>query len=75
MGRSKKRRGAPTDAAATSACCSFSPEAAGADLTYVIVVLNSGPVGATDVDLLMQVPAGTTFVSGLNCSCSVEPSS
>ena len=39
------------------------PVAAGADLTYAIVVLNSGPVGATDVDLLMQVPVGTTFIS------------
>jgi uncharacterized repeat protein (TIGR01451 family) len=39
------------------------PVAAGADLTYSIVVLNSGPLSATGVNLLTLVPAGTTFVS------------
>ena len=39
------------------------PVAAGADLTYSIVVLNSGPVDATGVGLMMLVPVGTTFVS------------
>ena len=39
------------------------PVAAGSELTYSVVVLNSGPVDATAAQFQMLVPVGTTFVS------------
>jgi uncharacterized repeat protein (TIGR01451 family) len=39
------------------------PVAAGANLTYTIIIVNEGPSAAQGVTLLDTVPAGTTFVS------------
>jgi uncharacterized repeat protein (TIGR01451 family) len=40
------------------------PVAAGAELTYTLMVTNSGPNPANDVRVLQTLPAGTSFASG-----------
>ena len=52
---------AEADVALTLAAPSTS--AAGSDLTYTIVALNTGPGDATSVSLTDTLPSGTTFVS------------
>ena len=42
------------------------PVIAGNSLTYTIVVTNNGPSTAEDVTITDTLPAGTTFVSGVN---------
>jgi uncharacterized repeat protein (TIGR01451 family) len=53
-----------------------SPVLAGNNLSYVVRVTNAGPARATEVSLIDEVPAGTTFISAAPSqgSCGGPPS-
>ena len=42
------------------------PVVAGQPITYTITVTNNGPSTATDVEIVDTIPAGTSFVSGVD---------
>jgi uncharacterized repeat protein (TIGR01451 family) len=64
-----------TTSADLSLTLSDAPDAvtAGTNLTYTATISNAGPSDAIGVSVTLQLPAGTTFVSGSGASCAGAP--